>query len=64
MGSEASGPVSVINKEEPLAEYTHCRNHILNLAISYACKNQYIKKIMNNLTSVCNFFQNSEKKIF
>ena len=36
MSSEASGAVSVIKKEEPLAEYTHCRNYILNLAISYA----------------------------
>ena len=31
MSSEASGAVSVIKKEQPLAEYTHCRNHILNL---------------------------------
>ena len=58
MGSEASGAVSVIKKEQPLAEYTHCRNHILNLVISYACKNQSIKKFINNLTSVCNFFKN------
>ena len=36
MSSEASGAVSVIKKEEPLAEYTHCRNYILNIAISYA----------------------------
>ena len=34
-----------------LAEYTHCRNHILNLAIIYACKNQSIKKVMDNLTA-------------
>ena len=45
MSSKASGDVSVVKKEQPLAEYTHCRNHILNLAISYACKNESIKKI-------------------
>ena len=45
MSSEALGALSVIKKEQPLAEYTHCRNYILNLAISYACKNQSIKKI-------------------
>ena len=50
MSSEASGAVSVIKKEQPLAEYTHCRNHILNIAISYACENQSIKKFMNMLT--------------
>ena len=45
MSSKASGAVSVVKKEQPLAEYTHCRNHILNLAISYACKNESIRKI-------------------
>ena len=38
MSSDASGTVSEIKKEQPLAESTHCRNHILNLAITYACK--------------------------
>ena len=37
--SEASGAASVTNKGQPLAEYTHYRNHVFNLAISYACKN-------------------------
>ena len=62
MSSKASGAVSVIRKEQPLPEYTHCRNHKLNLAISYACKNQSMKKFMDNLTSVCNFFENSPKR--
>ena len=53
MSREASGAVSVIKKEQPLAEYAHYRNHIFNVAVSYACKNQSIKKIMDNLTSVC-----------
>ena len=59
MSSEASG---VIRKEQPLAEYTHCRNHILNLAISCTCKNQSIKKILDNLTSFCIFFENLPKR--
>ena len=43
MSSEASEVVSVTKKEHPLAEYTHCRNLTLNLAIScYTCKNQSI----------------------
>ena len=60
--SEASRAISLIKKEKPLAEYAHCRNHILNLAISYACKNQSIKKFMDNLTSVCKFFENLPKR--
>ena len=51
MGREASGAISVKKMEQPLAECTHCQNHILNLAISYACKNQSIKKFMDNATS-------------
>ena len=34
-----SGAASVIKNKQPLAEYTHCRNHILNLAISFDRKN-------------------------
>ena len=59
MSSEAWG---VIRKEQPLAEYTHCRNHILNLAISCTCKNQSIKEILDNLTSLCIFFENLPKR--
>ena len=62
MISEASRAISLIKKEKTLAEYAHCRNHILNLAISYACKNQSIKKFMDNLTSVCKFFENLPKR--
>ena len=40
MNSEASGAVSLIKKEQSLAEYTHCRKVTLSLAISYACKNK------------------------
>ena len=46
MSSQASGAVSVIKKEnQPLAEYTDCGNHVLNLAISYVCKNQSVKNL-------------------
>ena len=43
MSTEASEAVSVIKKEQPVAEYTHCRNHIL--AITYTCKTQSIKHL-------------------
>ena len=53
----SSGAASVIKKQQPLAKYTHGRNHILNLANSFACKNQSVKRLMDNLTSVCFFFE-------
>ena len=34
-----------------------------NLAISYASKNESIKRFVNNLTSVCNFSENSPKRL-
>ena len=39
MSSSRYGAVSVLKKDQPLVRYTHCRNHILNLAICFACKN-------------------------
>ena len=29
----------VIKREQPKADYTHCKSHCLNLAILQACKN-------------------------
>ena len=30
--------VSEIKRQQPLVEYTHCQNPILNLTLSFACK--------------------------
>ena len=40
MSSNSSGAPSVIKRKQPLTEYIHCRNHALNLAISFSCNNQ------------------------
>ena len=47
--------------EQSLSKYTHYWSHILNLAISFACKNQSIQKFIHNLTSVSCFFEDSPK---
>ena len=39
MNNEGLGVVSLIKNQQPSAEYSHCQNHVLNLANSYACKN-------------------------
>ena len=62
ISSDRCGTVSVLKKEPPLAEYTHCKNHILSLAIRFACENQSIRKCMDNLTTLCFFFENSPKR--
>ena len=62
MSSDRCGAVSVLKKEQPLAEYPHCKNHILNLSIYFACKNQSIGKFMDNLTTLCFVFENSPRR--
>ena len=62
MSSDRCGAVSVLKKEKQLAEYTHCRNYMLNLAICFACKTQSIRKFMDNLTTLCFLYENSPKK--
>ena len=49
MSSDRCGAVPVLKKEQPLAGYTHCRNHILNLSVCFACKNQSIRQFMDKL---------------
>ena len=62
VSSDRCGAVSVLKKEPPLAEYTHCKNHILSLDICFACENQSFRKCMDNLTTLCFFFENSPKR--
>ena len=56
MRSEISGVATFIKKQQPLAGYTHCRVHAINLAITFACKNKSVQTFMDNLTTVCYFF--------
>ena len=48
LNSDKCGSVSVLKKEQPLAEYTHCRNHVSSLKIRP--KDGYISKTILNFT--------------
>ena len=52
-----------IKKNEPRATYTHCRNHVLTLAIAKVCQNASIKRFMTSLTEACSFLDTSPKKL-
>ena len=56
MASEAKGASAVIKGQQTMADSIHCRNHCINLAIAFACKNESMRKSMDDLTSVCYFF--------
>ena len=62
MSSQTKGPSSVIKNKQPLADWVHCRNHCINLAIAFACKNTSVTNFMDSLTSVCYYFANSSKR--
>ena len=62
MSSKISGAAAFIKKQQPLAEYTHCRTHAINLTISFSGKNKSIQKFTDNLTTVSYFFDNSSKE--
>ena len=62
MSSQTKGASSVIKNEQPLADWVHCRNHCINLAIAFACKNTSVTHFMDSLTSACYYFANSPKR--
>ena len=54
--------VLVFKMVSPLAVYTHCSGHCLNLVISHSCTLPSIRNVLDQMTSVCLFFLNSQKR--
>jgi hypothetical protein len=46
MSSDVRGACAKIQEQQPKAQYTHCRNHIINLAIVHA---RVIRKMIDTL---------------
>lgn len=62
MGSARKGASAIVREQQSKAEYTHCRSHIINLAIIHACKNDYIKKMVAIVTQMSLFYDLSPKR--
>ena len=62
MSSERIGLQAMIKQHSPLAVYTHCAGHCLNLAISHSCSIPIIRNAVNKIKNVCMFFLNSPKR--
>ena len=62
ISSDRRGAQAEVRKEAPNAAYTHCRSHVINLAIVAACKNQSITNMMDVISSVNLFYDYSPKK--
>lgn len=62
MAGKLRGVQSRISKKQPLALYTHCFSHCLNLALSKSCSLQAVRNVMGTIGEICNFVRNSVKR--
>ncbi|CAF0782449.1 unnamed protein product [Adineta steineri] len=58
------GCQAFIKKKCPDAEYYHCSNHCLNLALVDSCSIPQIRNMMGTIKEIINFFKNSPKRMF
>ncbi|XP_031328244.1 zinc finger MYM-type protein 1-like isoform X1 [Photinus pyralis] len=62
MSGKFNGVQALIKSEQPLALYTHCFSHSLNLCISKSCEIPAIRNMMGILGSVSTFLSASAKR--
>ena len=62
MAGKFSGLSSRIIALNPLALYTHCSSHRVNLCLASSCQIQSVRTMMGNVTKISNFFKNSPKR--
>lgn len=62
MSSVRRGTQVLLLEECPLAVYTHCRAHCLNLAIVHSCDQPLIRNMLGTLKETCSFFKYSPKR--
>ena len=62
MSSERVGVQAHIREQSPLAVYTHCSGHCLNLVISHSSSLPVVRNMLDRMKSVCLFFCNSPKR--
>ena len=62
MSSSIQGVNGRIREIAPLALYSHCKSHVLNLSIASSCKQMNIRNMISVLNEVYLFFANSPKR--
>ncbi|XP_008181234.1 52 kDa repressor of the inhibitor of the protein kinase-like [Acyrthosiphon pisum] len=62
MSGKNNGAQALIQNEQPLAFYTHCFSHSLNLCLSKACNVPSIKNMLGIVSCVATFFSASAKR--
>jgi hypothetical protein len=54
---------ALILEEQPLATYTHCFSHSLNLALSKACSVSVIRNTLGTIGEISVFLSSSAKRV-
>ena len=62
MSSSIQGVNGRIREIAPLALYSHCKSHVLNLSIASSCKQMNIRNMISFLNEVYLFLANSPKR--
>lgn len=62
MSSENVGVQKRIHEVSPLAMYSHCAGHCLNLVIVHSCKIPLVRNTIDKMKEVCLFFNYSPKR--
>lgn len=62
MSSNRVGVQAIIREHSPLAFYTHCCGHCLNLVICHSCNFPIVRNVIDKMKATCLFFLNSPKR--
>ena len=62
MSGARSGCRTIVQQQAPMAIYTHCAAHQLNLAVVSACKIQSFKNVESYIGEIARFFKFSAKR--
>lgn len=62
MSSDKAGVQAKIKEVSPMALYTHCYSHSLNLSIAASCQVQEVKNLIDIINEAHLFLSNSPKR--
>ena len=62
MADKFSGLSTRVLEDNPIALYTHCSSHRLNLCVAASCQIQSVRNMMDHLTSISSFFSKSPNR--
>lgn len=62
MSSNRVGVQAIIREKSPLAVYTHCAGHCLNLVIAHSCGIPIVRNVLDKMKCTSLFFEHSGKR--